>query len=1456
MAALYALSLLFRLDAAQHRVAHFVTLAIQKKASLPLSVGSIRVHHLDKIVLKEIIYKDERGDTAINIPKITAHISPAALLKGNIKVNTLMIGAPAVALYRETPESPLNIQPLLDKFAGDDSKEKSKLPDIKINLIQLYDGSLRYDEGKGESGTVPFNPSHIALHDINCNLSLKQLNSDTLSLYIRSISGKEASGLQLQRLTARVNASRDNATIEKLSIELPHSTLKAKKLAIASQGKKKFTIKGEINGNKISPSDFSFILPTLAGSLPTVNVSVAVKGNEKLVDTDITVGTSDKSITIGAEALITDALDSNARKIKLTIPGGKIRKDAVAHLQRIVSDSTHKLDILKRIGDIRVSAQAHTTKNNIKGDIDIYSPSGNVTVKATMDKSLNYSAILQAHDINWGAILQDKNIGTSDADISLQGDCKAQEPQGVIVATMKKLKYKGYEYAPIEITASHSIDSKIATIECRDTNATGEITFSYTSDKEKEFELRAKIDSVKPMELHISKSEGTLSATMEGSYTIKNDERTLLDARIYNITHITPDEEKYIRTIHLNDNNLSDTRYLILNSDFLDANIAGHFNYSSLLGTFNKIIHNHLSALTDGKTPRDRSNEYSFKFDIKDTYNFSSIFGLPVTINERSSIVGSCDDNRKFLYIDAKLNNADINGDKYRNIDFTGVANSEKINFDASIKIPQVVKNNILYDNTEKDMTIEINSSACRNTIKNRIFWTRNTTPVNKGTFEFDIALDKKNDGTLIFDAGIKPNEIIYYNNLWHLSPCRVTGNGNRFTVSNLHLNSNRQWIKIDGDIGNSDEDILAISLNDINMETIFDLVNFHSVEFGGDATGDVTLSRLLDSPQFSSALNVKKFSFEKGHLGELDFRGTWDEEQKAIFIHGDVYDVDDAHTVISGIISPANDTINLHIDADRTRLAFLNSMLEGILTDIDAHGTGDVWVVGKLRDPNLIGNAKAVGKMKLVPTNTTYELPGDTVYMSYNKIAFKNLLLTDSKKNKGYLTGSVDHNCLSNFTCNLNIEAENILAYHSEGFSEQLPFYGTAYATGMVNLTADKRGVFLHAKVRSDEGSSFVYNASSTGNVTNSNFITFTDNSKAFQSAHNLRQNRRYKKEEKKQKSLLSRLNLEFMLDITPDFQLKVFTNLKTGDYIDFYGNGPITAIYDEKEGFSMKGRLDLERGTYKFTMQDIFPKEFDIIKGSTLTFNGDPFAADLNLKTKYLVTGASLSDLDPETERHKSVRVNCLMDISGKLESPQLAFDIELPDGNEEERELLATAVNTPEQKNMQFIYLLGIGKFYTYDYYRNIDSNTQSSSAVESLISNTISGQLSNMLSQIIDNKNWNISGNFSSNERGWSNMEVEGILEGRLLDNRLLINGNFGYRENPMANTNFVGDFEVQWILDKNGRVSLKAYNKTNDRYFSETTLTTQGAGIILRHDFNDWRWWLRNKKKETAGEVEK
>ena len=170
------------------------------------------------------------------------------------------------------------------------------------------------------------------------------------------------------------------------------------------------------------------------------------------------------------------------------------------------------------------------------------------------------------------------------------------------------------------------------------------------------------------------------------------------------------------------------------------------------------------------------------------------------------------------------------------------------------------------------------------------------------------------------------------------------------------------------------------------------------------------------------------------------------------------------------------------------------------------------------------------------------------------------------------------------------------------------------------------------------------------------------------------------------------------------------------------------------------------------------------------------------------------------------------------------------------------------------MQIIYLLGIGRFYTYDYTNNAENESgQSSSAMSSLLSSTLSGQLNNMLSQVINSNKWNFGTNFSTGNKGWTDMEVEGMLSGRLLNNRLLINGNFGYRDNPIANTNFVGDFDVQWLLTPSGEISLKGYNQTNDRYFTKTTLTTQGIGIIFKKDFDHWMEIFRKKRKSSENQ---
>ena len=230
-----------------------------------------------------------------------------------------------------------------------------------------------------------------------------------------------------------------------------------------------------------------------------------------------------------------------------------------------------------------------------------------------------------------------------------------------------------------------------------------------------------------------------------------------------------------------------------------------------------------------------------------------------------------------------------------------------------------------------------------------------------------------------------------------------------------------------------------------------------------------------------------------------------------------------------------------------------------------------------------------------------------------------------------------------------------------------------------------------------------------------------------------------------------------------------------------------------------------------------------------------------------------ASLNDLIPNANDYvnqTNVKVNCIMAISGQLTSPDIKLDLDLPNEREEVQALVRNYIPDEEQVNMQMLYLLGIGKFYTPEN----TGTTQNSNMMTSVLSSTLSGQLNNALANIINNNNWNIGTNFSTGEKGWTDVEFEGMLSGQLLNNRLLINGNFGYRDNPLANTNFVGDFEAEWLVVRSGNIRLKAYNETNDRYYTRTNLTTQGIGIIFKKDFDKWTdllFWKRWKRKRTA-----
>ncbi len=1431
-------------DVAKHRIASFTTDKIGEFYGIPATIGSIEIKNLNEATLENVLILDLDGDTLIYARRAMASIEPTKLLDNRIQINTLAFESPDIRLNRPTNEAPLNIQFILDRISSDEKKESNT--DLRINQLLVYDAKFRYDVENEEHITDRLDPNHISVNDFACNISLKNFNKESLNLYIRSISGVERSGLELDKFKAHIIAKENGVRLTDLLIELPGSNISSQGIEFSNlnDSLQQIGIDGELNCRQISFEDLRPILPKLSLGLPELSFDIKGKMNNGIAQGEITVAASDNSFKLNGNTRVVSP-HSDEREIEATVSTLFITEQAMEKLSSLFGGIP--MDLPRRIGDTSISGNVFYSKDSLDGDAVINSRNGILNADVLLDSCGNYMLTANGNNIHLGRILDNGSFEECDVKATSKGNIRHPGELADFDIEVSSFRFLEYTYAPIRIAGKANKEGVDATLNTHDPNVALSATMEYRKEQSDEkMWLTLNVDSIIPDNLNLSDryQECKFAFGIECDHTVRQTGKSITNIKMRDFVFNDGNGSDRLRNLHIYDDNTEEKRTITVNSDILKADLVGSFSLSSLHESFLRIANIHLPSFKTKLKRRAKSNNYYYRVEVKETRLLNKLLDLPFAINETSIITGSCLEDNNTFSVEANLNNIVAGGTQFRAINLKGSSDKEQIAIDANILKPtKKGKKELDYRDTSSDVMIGFRSTLHNDTINSFVDWSDITeSNKNNGSVQVDLVLELDKRNKLNFDARIIPSRFTLNGQEWNITPGSIKGNGDRLFVNNLHMSNAEQSLNIDGVAGKFIDDSLNVEIKNLDVSTILGLTNFRVFKFGGRATGRASMTSVLHSLDVDGRFMIDSMLIDGAHMGNGDIGIGWMSYNSTLSLDCGIIGKEKTSRV-SGFLSSPRDTMLLRIDANDLNIAFLGNKIDAFIGEPTGVANGTVYVLGKMRKLDLAGAAALDCSLKVKANNVTYNIDGDTLYLRPNTLAFDNVGITDRYGNRGRLRGSVNHSHFSNWRCDLDVNAENMLVYDTHSF-DNMPFYGTAFATGTANINSPGSGLYLKASMRSEPNSHFYYNSTSASGARDNSFVTFTDSKKK----SGTRRNSDTAEEKNNTYALVtSKLNLDFMLDITETFHIKVYTNLKTDDYIDFYGRGTINALYDEKNGFSMKGGLNLDRGTYKFTIQDIFPKEFKIENGSTLSFDGDPFRAGLNLKTKYLVPSASLSDLTTETTKNKTVKVNCVMDIGGTLESPDLSFDLELPEGSEEEKELLASVASTSEQKNMQFIYLLGVGKFYTFDY-NNTGNDSQSSTAMESLISNTLSGQLNNMLSQIIDNDNWDITGNFSTSERGWNRMEVEGMLRGRLLDNRLLINGNFGYKENPIANSNFIGDFEIQWLLNKKGNINLKAYSKTNDRYFSKTNLTTQGAGILFKFDFNKWRWWKKDEEE--------
>lgn len=181
----------------QERIASEAEKELSALLHAPVTVGRADIEWLNRLVLGDVSIDDQNGQKMFEADHISAGFKIWPLLHGQWVFTTVRLFGFSLNIERETPDSPLNLQFVMDAFASKDTLSKTSI-DLKINSIMIRRGRLRYDVLNVPFPDNRFSTGHIHLDDINGKIVLPTLHAPTFSVEIHKLSNERTIGIPVE----------------------------------------------------------------------------------------------------------------------------------------------------------------------------------------------------------------------------------------------------------------------------------------------------------------------------------------------------------------------------------------------------------------------------------------------------------------------------------------------------------------------------------------------------------------------------------------------------------------------------------------------------------------------------------------------------------------------------------------------------------------------------------------------------------------------------------------------------------------------------------------------------------------------------------------------------------------------------------------------------------------------------------------------------------------------------------------------------------------------------------------------------------------------------------------------------------------------------------------------------------------------------------------------------------
>lgn len=1470
---LIAVFLVLQMPPVQNAIVGRILRNFSNVSGFTSQIDNFRLLWFDRLELGGLSVTDPEGNQMIGATSILINFNLAELLNQNdINVDGIILDSAEVYISRlnlADTATDLNINIFISELNKLSRGGQGKNPRVNIGEAILSNSTFTYTDLSRDSIAGGFDYNHFTLNIDEGQIQNFLAIGDTVQFDVRTLL------LQDEKTKFNIHQLATSFRISQTSMEFNGLYLKAGQSFIADTVRltydsqrdlrdfvNRVKIHAHLDSTVIHPQDLALFAP----------------GTEKIGSPIRFSGQADGRV----RKFTVSNMDARINNTRLL---GKLDLDGLPNIEEtfiIVNLQNSQLDFedlsflfsedalnrLRPFGRITMNSQFLGYPSDFVANGDFTSRLGRISSdinfkinEEDIDKS-TYIGRLKLVDFDIGRYLQDTVLFQR---VSLDGNLNGS---GLTMATasfalngkISALDFKGYTYRNIVSDATFASEFFSGAMTIDDPNlkfsAKGSVDLRENRNL---IRVEANLDTAVLQALNLSNKKILLRSKMDVDIRGLEIDSLVGTADLHDFTINIEDEEMSLQQVHLYSEKEGKNRFVKLETTLFDALIEGDYLFTDLTLDLDRLAREMAMNVRNNDAeirkyyrtvrPKPRNYRATFEFNIKDVKPLNDLLALDIDLSENTLIEGNFTSGYTTIFR------------AFTQLDTLNYHKNLLLNTEAELTVSKIADStSVLAVGFLSSGKQFFNSGLATENLVTEGVWNKNHIDfrldgeqLSRGNYiQLEGGIDFMRDSTRI---RLLPSPVHILDMNWHIDPDNEVIIRNReFDIRDLTILNRDQFVSLHGQISEDSTKVLKLKVGKLDL-SLLDLITNKS--FKGSLTAEVDLSNYYRSLSVENEVFIDSLTVNDFMIGDLRGNTLYDPAKRRFNMVMSVDRLDERIVALYGSYTPSNKKpLDLEASLDHANLRILQPFLQEILTEMDGTVTGRFIISGDLRDPEINGEGLVDnGQIKVNYTQALYNFKG-IVGLRPSEIYFRDIELADVYRNKGSLNGTISHHNFYDMHINLDASFTDFQVLNTTPRDNSL-FYGQGFATGNLKFTGPVSNMTITSTARTEKNTRIFIPVGGNEAAETEEYINFVNLDDTLAVA--------LRAGSGSNAVAITGVNLELFLDVTPDAYCEIIFDIKSGDIIRGRGSGDLKLQLDTKGEFNMFGTIEFAEGGYNFTLYDIINKEFEIERGSVITWSGDPYGANLNIDATYnqLASFAPLVNNQAETsspELKRKYPVQVLLNLEGAMRTPDITFDIvapELPQTVSVANMPLSFVFDTFKNKldeqelKRQVFSLIVLRKFQPLESF-----NT--SGTLYNSVSEVLSNQLSYWMSQVDENLEIDV-------DLGTMDQEAFNTFQLRLsytfLNGRLRItrDGTFGntdynetYNQNNVASV--AGDWTVDYFLTADGKFKVKMYNRTNYNQLS-TSVNNQyfTTGVSLQHvqSFNDFKDLIRFSRRNKS-----